>query len=386
MRLIGTLPDESQAILFSAFLKQKKITHQIEIRSNNDWGSPEYGTASCQVWITDEDQTEEAVQLFSAFQQNPFNPLFQPPPLSTLPPPPPEMANKPQAARQNAGPLGWVTRFFIGLCTFLFVFDQFSAPAEKIPQGASMLNIYLSPINNHLIFDYPKFFELLTQFVQTYGINGLQNPSDLNQEGQALLHTIEKTPVWKGVYNMIAEGNLNQWLEGKLQAPLFEKIREGQIWRLFTPALLHGDLFHLFFNMIWLLVLGKQMEQKIKPGRTIAFILIVGILSNIAQYLVSGPNFLGFSGVLCGMLAFVWVRQKNAPWEGYQVDRLTFAFMLIFICGMALLQLISLMMEVFFDISIPLFIANTAHLAGGVAGYFLGKLTYFKWRPSKRVG
>jgi len=134
--------------------------------------------------------------------------------------------------------------------------------------------------------------------------------------------------------------------------------------------------------MLWLIVLGKQIEQRLTPWRYAIFILVVGVISNIAQYLMSGPNFIGFSGILIGMLTFVWVRQKRTAWEGYQIDRSSFIFMLIFIFGMAAIQLASFFVEKSFEWSFAPNIANMAHLIGGVVGYILGRLNFFSWRHS----
>lgn len=399
MRVIGTLNDEKKGLIFSSFLQQKNIANQIEIHPNTDWGSPDYGTSECKIWILEEDQVEEAVKWLRFYQSNPFDPLFNPEkplsPYSAVPPPPPAADNAAPSAAPGSQketmhwekqPLGWLTRFFIAICCLLLLLKEVVPLPFNVPQEASGLSLFASPVDNKLLYDYPQFFELLNRFIGIYGFEAVKDQAQLPNEGAKLLEKIEHTPLWKGLYSLIADGDFSLFMQGQLQIPLFEKIREGEVWRVFTPVLVHGDLFHLFFNMLWLLVLGKQMEQRITPGRYLLFILAVGILSNTAQYLMSGPNFVGFSGILCGMLAFIWVRQRDAPWEGYQIDRLTFLFMLIFIGGMGLLQFISFIMEVAFKINLPLNIANTAHIAGGIIGYFLGKLYYFSWRLPKNVG
>ena len=38
-------------------------------------------------------------------------------------------------------------------------------------------------------------------------------------------------------------------------------VDSGEYWRLFTVALVHGGLTHLFFNMFSLLVLGTQLKK-----------------------------------------------------------------------------------------------------------------------------
>jgi len=157
-------------------------------------------------------------------------------------------------------------------------------------------------------------------------------------------------------------------------APLFEKIREGELWRVITPCFLHSDIFHLLFNMIWLIVLGKQIEQRMKPLRYVLFILITGIVTNTAQYLMTGSDFLGISGVLCAMLSFIWVRQRKAAWEGYRMDRSTFAMMGAFIVMMFAIQVFYFFMEVQGLSTDFMRIANTAHLSGIAIGYIIGKI------------
>jgi GlpG protein len=82
------------------------------------------------------------------------------------------------------------------------------------------------------------------------------------------------------------------------------------------------------------------------------------------------------------MLAFIWTRQKIAAWEGYQIDRLTLIFMLIFIISMALIQLLSFFLEKSFDLAFSPNIANMAHLTGGLMGFLLARLNFFSWRHS----
>lgn len=388
MRLIGTLEDERQGLTFSLFLKKKGILHQLDIHPNTDWGSPHYGSTSCDIWIQDEDQVPEALKWFHFFREHPQDPAFQPndtvawPHLKATSPTSPGINSTPTqtTAGWDKQPMGWITRLLLITCCGLFFLSQFTLPSTSVPARYSGLILFTSPIEKHLLFDYPKFYQLIDQFIRLYGYEGLENSQDLPPEGSQLLQKINKTPFWPGFYALLLKSGLKGVEKGFTQYPLFEKIQQGQVWRLFTPCLLHGDLFHLFFNMIWLIVLGKQIEQRLTAGRYILFILSIGIISNLAQYLIGGPNFIGFSGILCGMLAFIWVRQKRAAWEGYQLDRLTLVFMLMFILGMAALQLLSFLLAKSLDIGFSIGLANTAHLMGGIVGYFFGRLNFFSWR------
>src|SRR5262249_3368053 len=158
---------------------------------------------------------------------------------------------------------------------------------------------------------------------------------------------------------------------------------EGEIWRLFSPALLHLNVFHLFFNMIWLVVLGKLIEEKIGSWRYLFFVLFVGVVSNTAQYLMSGPNFIGISGVIVGMLGFIWARQQRAAWEGYNVLPGVISFMFFFILAMLGIQVFAFIMQVLWNQSFMPAIANTAHIVGGITGYLLGCMNAFSLKTTK---
>jgi GlpG protein len=394
MRLIGSFNHAKDADTFSQFLKRKGIIHQMDVHQNTDWGNPNYGMTESKLWITEEDQVTEALKWFKLFQNNPQDSIFR---SSESPTPiaisedfikldPVQIAKK----KQTKGPaqswdkqsLGWITRLLLLTCALLLIFSELLTPKISSQLNTNFLTIYTSPIDKALIYDYPARYELIDRFIQLYGTDEVKVNREIPAEGKVLLQKIKETPVWQGIYPVL-QGGEDQTLESKLKdTPLFEKIRQGQVWRLFTPALLHADIFHLFFNMLWLIVLGKQIEQHLSAARYILFLLIVGIFSNTMQYLTSGPNFIGFSGILCGMLTFIWARQSTAPWEGYQLNRMTYLFMMVFIVGMAFLQLLSFFLEKSFGVNFSLNIANTAHLSGALIGYPLGKINTFSWRHS----
>ena len=51
-------------------------------------------------------------------------------------------------------------------------------------------------------------------------------------------------------------------------------VDSGEYWRLFTVALVHGGLTHLFFNMFSLLVLGNPVEAALGKARFLVIFLI----------------------------------------------------------------------------------------------------------------
>jgi GlpG protein len=392
MRLIYTTQDQKQALLFSTFLKGEGIDNQCDIQPNTDWGSSDYGTIKCQLWIIDEDQVDTAKRWLDEFEKNPDNPVFKgeqkknPLPLFDAAkegtPPLPNNTLFPKNSKNERG-LGIITLYLLIACSVLFIYSQITfIPYNSIPSFLPPSPVFTPPIDKKLMYDYPKAYEIIDKLVSAYGIENMQQLSDLPPEGQVLLYKYAETPYWEGLYDLLvlkAKEPAKPW---DFTAPMFEKIQQGEIWRLATPVLLHLNMFHLFFNMIWLIVLGKMIEDRVAPLKYILLILIVAIASNTAQYLMTGPNFIGFSGVICGMLGFIWARQQRSPWEGYHLTAGVVSFMLFFVLIMAASQFVSFLLEIFYDKTFIPIIANTAHIVGGVVGYALGCLNFFSLKKT----
>jgi GlpG protein len=262
------------------------------------------------------------------------------------------------------------------LCTLLFISGEIETYNLKKKVGEFSLSVGLTPIQRNLFFDYPKAMESMNQVILRYNIRSLEDLPKLTRPGQRQLRQAEEIPMWNG---LVAE--TTQWIytgDFDNKAPLFEKIREGQVWRFFSPCLLHKDIIHLLFNMGWLLLLGLQIERRLFKYRFLLLILSIGIVSNTAQYLLGGPYFLGFSGVVVGLTGFIWTRQKKAPYEGYPLPRATALFVFYFVLAMMVLEVIAVLARALFSIAFPLNIANTAHVAGGITGLILGRCAFFR--------
>ena len=80
-------------------------------------------------------------------------------------------------------------------------------------------------------------------------------------------------------------------------------------WRLITPIFLHFSLAHLVFNMMWLWVFGRHIERDEGSVYCFTVMLLWGVLSNLAQLLYQGANFGGMSGVIYGVIGYLWIEQ-----------------------------------------------------------------------------
>lgn len=133
-------------------------------------------------------------------------------------------------------------------------------------------------------------------------------------------------------------------------AGAFEEVLRGEVWRLFTPVFIHMSFLHILFNVLCLLDLGGVVESREGTARYGLLLLTIAVLSNLAQYVVSGPLFGGLSGLVYGLFGFVWIRGRCDPLSGYFLSQSTVVVMLVWL-GMGLM--------------LPgMKMANTVHLVG----------------------
>jgi GlpG protein len=161
----------------------------------------------------------------------------------------------------------------------------------------------------------------------------------------------------------LGEGHLNPLAALLLFVPL-EGTPPGP-WRLITPIFMHFSVVHLAFNAAVLIELGRRIER---GGSTFGLLLLVGftgVISNIAQSVVTGPDapFGGLSGVGYGLLGFLLALGRRRPadlrWQlpaGVAMGLLF--FLVLFSTGIT---------DAF---GMP--VANAAHWGGLVAGLVAG--------------
>ena len=143
--------------------------------------------------------------------------------------------------------------------------------------------------------------------------------------------------------------------------PVGQLFDNQQWWRLLGPAFIHFSLMHIAFNLLWWWTLGGQIERILGIGVLSSVFFIIALISNYSQFLVNGPNFGGLSGVVYGVLGFVWIYGWKRPESGLSISTPIVGFMLIWlVLGYADLLWVSM--------------ANTAHTSGLLCGVGLGLL------------
>ena len=159
------------------------------------------------------------------------------------------------------------------------------------------------------------------------------------------------------------------WYPDDLSQPV-ESFSTGQVWRLLTPIFIHFGILHLVFNSMWLKDFGTFIESRFSVWYLAVLILVLGVGSNLAQYLWTGsPWFGGMSGVNYGLFGFLWMRGKfdrNMMWN---LNPTTIWMLMIWYVA-CLLDLVGQ-------------VANTAHTAGLLLGCAWGFLSSGKLRLSR---
>jgi rhomboid protease GluP len=85
-------------------------------------------------------------------------------------------------------------------------------------------------------------------------------------------------------------------------ARINEAILAGEWWRFLTPALLHGSLPHIAFNMYALLSFGTSLERYFGHGRFFLLYLLSAFTGNVASFLFSPGYSVGASTAIFGLL------------------------------------------------------------------------------------
>lgn len=138
------------------------------------------------------------------------------------------------------------------------------------------------------------------------------------------------------------------------------EIRAGQFWRLITPIFIHFGILHIVFNSLWLWELGRAIEHTSEAWKLGLLVMCIGVVSNLAQYLYAGPLFGGMSGVVYGLLGYVWAQGRFNPFARLQLNQNVMIMMMIWfaLCWTGMLG--------------P--VANMAHTGGLLMGLLWGWL------------
>lgn len=378
MRLICTCAEEGkyQPLAFAYFLENKGIDNRVEVVEPLTSHVISYN-----IWVIEEDQVDEAQRLYDEYKKDPQNARYKP--IAPILPQKDASSTYNNRAKKHSifpkkGAFPPISTLILSITILFFIWTQFQHGNVIAPRIKGVVEAPLmAPIERLLLYDYPEYFEIRDKLFTQWPPKAIEKKEAPSAAALMTLQELQKKEVWMGMYQRIFLHKENPAIPLQYKGPIFEKISHGQFWRALTPAFLHYDILHIFFNLLWLVILSHQIENRIGSFRMLLFVLITAIFSNTAQYLVTGPFFMGLSGIICAMAAFIWARQQKAPWEGYLIHRMTLIFLGIFVIGMFSLSTLFFLLQFYQKMEISMPIANTAHLSGALIGYLLGRTSLF---------
>ncbi|MDG2224247.1 MAG: rhomboid family intramembrane serine protease [Rubripirellula sp.] len=325
MRRIGTLPDESSAKKLSDFL----VTQSIVTTINHDESD-----GSWSIWVRDEQQVEAAKREFASFQQDQNAPRY-------------EVTEKAKQIRDER------------------------ETEEKKRQKEREKAIRSMPVQQQML-DRPGLEPLAGIRLKRRGI-----PATITLIVIAIIvsltsHFGSPRPKADGTlsleqqtYLLLSFVDRRDWSPEK-QDP-YASVRKGEWWRLITPMFMHGDEFHLAFNMLWLFFLGSVIERLHGSLFFLLLIFVTGIAGTLLQVslptsdwmpqaLQGSPFVIGASGAVYGLFGFLWIRPAVDPTYPVHLVPMNVILMLVW--------LVACMTPLVPNV------ANGAHLGGLMGGIF----------------
>ncbi|PCK07145.1 MAG: hypothetical protein COA42_15780 [Alteromonadaceae bacterium] len=142
------------------------------------------------------------------------------------------------------------------------------------------------------------------------------------------------------------------------------ELREGgEYWRVLTPVFIHYTWPHIGVNL-YLWWLFAPLIERFSRVTLVVLFFGAGILGNISQFLLTGVEFGGLSGVVYALFAYILLISKLAPEKGlFIAPWLSWALLALLLLGFTpLLGLIS----------------NGAHVTGLIWGALCASATHLR--------
>jgi len=312
MRMIGHLDSGVKARSFGDYLTMKGIENQVESEKDGTWA----------VWILSEEQLQWAKDLFALYQQNPADPNFQVAARA--------LADLREQKRKEQ--------------------EEYERKLKKRRHLFRPLTAYgFGPVTFALIF-----LSVVACLIRYFTPNGVKLYEALGIS-QWDLQGINAVPLVHQLPRRISAFGI-----------LLPEIRAGEVWRLFTPIFMHFGFFHIFFNVLCLRDLGSMIEARQNSWILLLLVAVFAAASNFAQFMVGGYLFGGMSGVVYGLIGYIWIRGKYDPGSGLFIHSSTVT--------MALIWFLACLVGVMGPI------ANVAHGVGLLMGVVWGFISSLRHR------
>ena len=157
-----------------------------------------------------------------------------------------------------------------------------------------------------------------------------------------------------------------------------------KIYTLFTSMFLHGDFYHIFFNMIGIIFIGFPLENEIGAKKFVLIYFISGIFAAIIYSIIEGGNnyLIGASGAIFGILGCF---AEAYPFKKIAIP-LFMPIILFLRLPVIVVALLYASIETLYTFAgVTDGIAHSAHVGGFIAGVFLSPLIKMKFVEKKEI-
>lgn len=356
MRLLTSLPEQEPAMRLVAYLAVEGVQTTLE-EDDGSW----------EIWVHHDDDRDQSKSILEAFQQDPNHERYvkaERKVRNTLKEVDRivEQKQKLEDRLKKRWSGSWwhcypATYILIALCILVVLVS--SKPAA--PRGMMLLPL-CNKQDSALLQKLTILPEHRSPDVANQALRemlGVKNPKVQFSNPEALDDLLAARPN-KPPIEAITKGADNFYIL-KMRAVaglLWHTLASGEFWRPLTPAFIHFGLLHIVFNMMLFKNLGETVEYERGTTKFLLLCLMIGGVSNLAQLYWAGPNFGGMSGVVFGLIGYVWMKGKTQPQHGIRMTHqsITFAILWLLLCMTGTLGAI----------------ANGAHLVGFLTGIVIG--------------
>lgn len=138
-------------------------------------------------------------------------------------------------------------------------------------------------------------------------------------------------------------------------------IWDGQLWRLVTSTLVHGNFLHILFNCWWLWSFGSVLEGWMGKLLYLGLFIVLAVSSVGIEMMATLASPIGLSGVVYGMFGMLYALRRTKDFAAALMDPGTVQIMVFwfFLC-------------ILLTSSGTMPVANWAHGVGAVVGWLLG--------------
>jgi GlpG protein len=341
MRRIGTIPNPLDARRFCDYLITLQVHATAEPARDSDATGAALNEGPHEVWVRDENRLDQARELLDEFLADPGHARYEVSSKAR------DILRQEQAER--------VKRV---------------AKVRKFNPGSGVAGFGGGMSNQRT----PLTVSIIVLCVLVGLLTGFGNPRPAARADQ----TGRRTPSSElRIYDALMFYSRTDLARG--QSPdddPYVSIRKGQVWRVLTPALLHGGIGHLAMNMMGLLFLGGVFER-LHGVRWLALaLLFMAVTSMLVQVHWppmnnGGPSAVGASGAIYGLFGFFLVRHHFDPLYPVQLPPM---FQAVGI-GFLLLGVLLILPN----------IANGSHVGGLASGMLLAAVVPSHTAPRRRA-